>query len=213
MPIPMVGVSVPKPRAINMTPLSNLANITNLAPPVGQSDPGPDWIGELGKRITSDIASARSNANVDVTGLLSRLKAQQGNWKPNVALPASRITIRPGSAPTGGAVKLTGGTDQWIAQAYKILGIPLTPTALAHERYLIQHESGGNPNAVNRWDSNAKKGTPSIGLEQVIGPTFARYMLPGHANIRNPIDNILASLRYRKATKGAYDIGFYKGGY
>ena len=36
----------------------------------------------------------------------------------------------------------------------------------------IQIESGGDPNAVNNWDSNAAKGTPSGGLLQVIEPTY-----------------------------------------
>ena len=36
----------------------------------------------------------------------------------------------------------------------------------------IEIESGGDPNAVNNWDSNAAKGTPSGGLLQVIEPTY-----------------------------------------
>jgi SLT domain-containing protein len=39
----------------------------------------------------------------------------------------------------------------------------------------MQRESGGNPTIVNRWDSNWLRGTPSVGLMQVIGPTYARY--------------------------------------
>ncbi|EEW17385.1 phage tail tape measure protein [Corynebacterium jeikeium] len=36
----------------------------------------------------------------------------------------------------------------------------------------IDIESSGNPRAVNNWDSNAAKGTPSGGLLQVIEPTY-----------------------------------------
>ena len=36
----------------------------------------------------------------------------------------------------------------------------------------IEIESGGDPNAVNNWDSNAAQGTPSGGLLQVIEPTY-----------------------------------------
>jgi len=61
---------------------------------------------------------------------------------------------------------------------------------------IIQHESGGNPNATNGWDSNAAAGHPSIGLMQTIGPTFDSYKLPGHDNIRDPVDNIIAGVRY-----------------
>lgn len=39
----------------------------------------------------------------------------------------------------------------------------------------MRTESNGNPNAVNNWDINAKNGTPSKGLLQVIDPTFRQY--------------------------------------
>jgi SLT domain-containing protein len=61
---------------------------------------------------------------------------------------------------------------------------------------IIKHESGGNPNAINNWDSNAAKGTPSKGLMQTIDPTFNRWKLAGHDNIYNPVDNIIAGVRY-----------------
>ena len=61
---------------------------------------------------------------------------------------------------------------------------------------IIHHESSGNPNAQNNWDSNAAAGHPSIGLMQTIQPTFDAHKLLGHDNIRNPVDNIIAGVRY-----------------
>jgi SLT domain proteins len=61
---------------------------------------------------------------------------------------------------------------------------------------IIKYESGGNPNAINRWDSNAAAGHPSKGLMQTIDPTFSRWALPGHTDIWNPVDNIIAGVRY-----------------
>jgi len=61
---------------------------------------------------------------------------------------------------------------------------------------MIQHESGGNPNAINLWDSNAKKGIPSKGLMQTIDPTFNSYKLAGYNDIYNPVHNIIAGVRY-----------------
>ena len=68
---------------------------------------------------------------------------------------------------------------------------------------IIQHESGGNPHAINNWDSNAEKGTPSKGLMQTIDPTFQSYKLPGHDDIWNPVDNICAGVNYAISRYGS----------
>lgn len=57
---------------------------------------------------------------------------------------------------------------------------------------IIGNESGGNPNAINLWDSNAKAGHPSMGILQYIMPTFLNYAMPGHTNIHNPLDQLIA---------------------
>lgn len=217
---PLSPVRIPRPRSlIPMTtrvPGSAYANIVNLSPPVGAVDT-PDYIGELGKNITDSIAALKKNNSVDVSGLLANIKKQQSGWKPPI-IPLGPITIAgspgrpiPVKAPTGG-VKLSGGVDQWIAQAYKILGIPLTAKALADERYMIQHESSGRANARNLTPAGIRAGYPE-GLEQVTRGTFKSYALPGYNDPFNPIHNILASLRYRKSRYKTYDIGRYSGGY
>ncbi|MFC7589993.1 transglycosylase SLT domain-containing protein [Nonomuraea antimicrobica] len=61
---------------------------------------------------------------------------------------------------------------------------------------IIQHESGGNPNAINLWDSNAEAGHPSKGLMQTIDPTFDAYSLSEYRDIYNPVHNIIAGVRY-----------------
>jgi SLT domain-containing protein len=61
---------------------------------------------------------------------------------------------------------------------------------------LIQHESSGNPNAINLWDSNATAGHPSKGLMQTIDSTFDQHHLPGYDNVYAPVDNIIAGTRY-----------------
>jgi hypothetical protein len=88
-----------------------------------------------------------------------------------------------------------GDLNDWIHRALMITG----HTGEHLKRGLtnmIMHESGGRPNATNNWDSNAAAGTPSIGLMQTIGPTFNAYAIKGHRNIYNPVDNIIAGLRY-----------------
>lgn len=82
----------------------------------------------------------------------------------------------------------------------------------------MRTESNGNPNAINLWDPNAMKGTPSKGLMQVIDPTFRQYAMPGfNSNIYDPLSNILASIRYALATYGSLTnayrgVGYENGG-
>ena len=96
--------------------------------------------------------------------------------------------------------------QSWINQAFKVLeadGVPAGELNEAGVLMIIEHESSGNPNAINNWDSNAKAGDPSRGLMQVIGTTFSAYQLPGHGNIYNPVDNIIAGVRYALSRYGS----------
>jgi SLT domain-containing protein len=68
---------------------------------------------------------------------------------------------------------------------------------------LVQHESGGNPNAINLWDSNAKAGHPSKGLFQTIDSTFNAYAMKGLGGIYNPIANAVAGIRYIMSRYGS----------
>ena len=113
----------------------------------------------------------------------------------------------PGSHPDGGAgphgptdlPSPHGRLDGWIREAIAVLRAhgyradQLDPDAIAA---IVAHESAGDPRAVNDWDTNAARGTPSMGLMQTIPPTFERYHLPGHNEILDPVDNIIAGVRY-----------------
>jgi len=106
-----------------------------------------------------------------------------------------------GSAGPGQAVNVPGSVMDWINAAIGLTGVPAN---WANDLAIIaMHESGGNPNAVNNWDSNAAAGHPSEGLMQTIGPTFAAYMVAGHGNILNPIDNAAAAINYIKSRYGS----------
>ena len=78
----------------------------------------------------------------------------------------------------------------------------------------MQTESGGNPNAINNWDINAKNGIPSKGLMQVIDPTFRAYAYPGYnTNIYDPLSNMLAAIRYTVSRYGSLAKGWQGHGY
>ena len=69
------------------------------------------------------------------------------------------------SAPAKNASKAE--IDAFIKQAAKAYGADASVLSK-----IAQYESGFKPDAVNNWDSNAKKGTPSKGMFQFIEPTF-----------------------------------------
>lgn len=85
----------------------------------------------------------------------------------------------------------------------------------------ISIESNGDPGAVNNWDDNAMKGTPSGGLLQVIEPTYRgmrnRYPeafegLPD--NRLDPVTNMTAALLWTKTKYGGpANVWPTRGGY
>jgi hypothetical protein len=108
------------------------------------------------------------------------------------------------SLPTGGAGTMSAGAalTNWIRAAIQATGVPLNwgPAILRRIRF----ESGGNRLAVNNYDSNARRGTPSKGLMQVIDPTFRAYHEPGTSwDIFDAVANIAAAINYIRARYGS----------
>lgn len=136
----------------------------------------------------------------------------------NLNVPGARDEFVGGSSTAGGA-PTTGGAaaassgpmpsgtvGQWIQQAMQAMqaaGIDTSKINPQDLNTIIMHESGGNPRAINNWDSNAVAGHPSQGLMQTIPSTFAAYALPGHGDILNPVDNIIAGARYAMSRYGS----------
>lgn len=122
-------------------------------------------------------------------------------------------TLGPLLSPPGGGEDGPQGTGvaRWresVVRALKANGIEPNDFRVSKILATIQRESGGDPNVQNNWDSNARAGTPSIGLMQTIGPTFNAYKHPGHNNIRNGYDNLLAAINYIKHRYGTSDAAF-----
>ncbi|MFF3190561.1 phage tail tape measure protein [Streptomyces misionensis] len=106
------------------------------------------------------------------------------------------------------------GVKRWsgvVLQALKMVGQPasLLPTVLRR----MNQESGGDPKAINNWDINAKNGTPSKGLLQVIDPTFNAYAGKLRSRgIWDPLANIYASMRYALARYGSLAAAYNRAG-
>ena len=109
----------------------------------------------------------------------------------------------------------TGGVERWrslVNQALTMLGQPTSWADTVLRR--MNQESGGNPTIVNNWDSNAKAGTPSKGLMQVIQPTFDAYAGPLRSRgILDPLANIYAGLNYAIHRYGSLSALNGAGGY
>lgn len=161
-----------------------------------------------------------------VRAALSRLwgpKTPMNSTLRQVWLPAAAVALVlasgagvtaavAGSAPDAPPVPpgpaASGDVSVWIAQAEQVLaanGWTATARDTADLVLIIQGESGGNPRAINLNDSNAVAGHPSKGLMQCIDSTFAAHALPGHGDIYNPVDSIIAGVRYALGRYGSLD--------
>ncbi|QHM06422.1 hypothetical protein C7M27_02360 [Bacillus subtilis] len=105
------------------------------------------------------------------------------------------------AAAYSGMGAMGGNVKQWIMAALMATKTPMS--WLPGLMTIAQHESGGNPNAINLWDSNAKAGHPSQGLMQTIPSTFNDHKAPGMGNIKNPIHNAAAAIGYIKSRYGS----------
>jgi LysM repeat protein len=130
------------------------------------------------------------------------------------AAPAAKVQKAPvqqskqqSQAPviTQAAGSYANNLSGWINEARAILSVNGYSVSYNAIYQTVMHESAGNPSATNGWDSNAAAGHPSIGLMQTIAPTFNAFALPGHTNIYNPVDNIIAGARYAASRYGSLD--------
>ncbi|SCE25523.1 transglycosylase SLT domain-containing protein [Streptomyces sp. DvalAA-19] len=130
--------------------------------------------------------------------------AERADRSARAAAPAAKAAPA-AAAPTA----YTNDLDGWIKESLAVMaqhGIPGTYEGI--HRNIIR-ESSGNPNAINNWDSNAAKGTPSKGLLQVIDPTFRAYHVPGTStDSYDPVANIVAACNYAADRYGSIDNVF-----
>jgi hypothetical protein len=104
-----------------------------------------------------------------------------------------------GADPAGTAI------TRWNPVTACVLGsLNQSSTNIGDVNIIIEYESGGDPSAINLWDLNAQEGHPSIGLIQVIAPTFNYYRSTLLANdLYDPAANLYAGLNYAIQTYGS----------
>lgn len=93
-----------------------------------------------------------------------------------------------------------------IRKALDIKGIHDPAARARWERgmdLVARRESSYNAHAVNNWDANAARGTPSTGAWQFIAPTFAAYHQPGTSrDIHNLTAQACAFINYAMGRYG-----------
>ncbi|MER7401758.1 LysM peptidoglycan-binding domain-containing protein [Streptomyces sp. NPDC000070] len=146
-------------------------------------------------------------------GLKLKVKTAKAGAAKKTATKSS-APAKPAAKPAGGVAEATQASaktyadnlDGWIREALDIMaqkGIPGSYDGIYRN---IMRESSGNPQAINNWDSNAAKGTPSKGLLQTIDPTFQAYHVDGTSwDPYDPVANITAACNYAADRYGSID--------
>lgn len=96
------------------------------------------------------------------------------------------------------------GVDRWRPYVVRALDMMhLSSSLVGRVLKQIQTESGGNPHAKQPGaDPDGDGSGPALGLMQTKRKTFDSYKLPGHDNIWNGFDNLLAGLNYARHRYG-----------
>lgn len=100
------------------------------------------------------------------------------------------------------------GVQRWAGQVKQALaanGLSTSQDMVDRVLRQIATESSGNEKAVqgNIGDINNITGDLAKGLMQTISATFNAYKFPGHGDIFNGYDNLLAALNYAKSRYGS----------
>ena len=168
-----------------------------------------DWLANPVGKVTDLIKSSISGISGGVemfsnlaSGVINKLTGSVVDWfKKELTKLQDTLGANPGGS----------GVQRWrpyVIQALKANGFDASAYQVAAWMRVIQRESNGNPRAINLWDSNAKKGIPSMGLVQTIGPTFNAFKFPGHNDVYNGYDDLLAGIHYMKSIYGSGSSAF-----
>ncbi|MGP4001907.1 transglycosylase SLT domain-containing protein [Streptomyces sp. 8N706] len=151
------------------------------------------------KKAAADMAKAKAKFAAEAKEKAAKAKAAKERAAKEAA---NRSKARQAVAPK----QYPNNLDGWIRESLDIMKKHNIPGSYEGIHRNIIRESGGDPNAINNWDINAQNGVPSIGLLQVIKPTFDAYHVPGTKHDqRDPVANIVAACNYAADRYGSMD--------
>lgn len=90
--------------------------------------------------------------------------------------------------------------DAWIDEAIARSGVPASWAPAL--RTIARHESSFDPAAANLAAAGGNWAKAPQGLMQMLPTTFAAHARPGHGNILDPVDNLMAAIDYIRRRYG-----------
>lgn len=151
------------------------------------------------QKATSGLIGGLGNFGQLASGVFDKLMSPISDW---FTKGLKKVQEEGQGAPAG------AGVQRWadqVKQALSANGLSTSDGMVQKVLRQIQTESGGNEKAVQGGytDVNTISGDLAKGLMQTISATFNAYAFPGHHNIFNGYDNLLAALAYAKNRYGS----------
>ena len=148
------------------------------------------------------VADKAKEENSPLRKLIKNQVGGMFDWIAKMLAPLNGDGGGPQDNPAGGEV------SRWASLVKKALranGLPDNEAYTNAWLRQIQSESGGNPKAVQGGytDINTLTGDLAKGLVQTTSRTFNAFKFPGHGDIFNGYDNLLAGIAYAKSRYGS----------
>lgn len=161
--------------------------------------PSPLW---MGNNFLSFVT--------DELGMLGVSGASPAASSPSTSTSTSSTGSGSGTGGSSGigtappSAHVSGTVSSWVSSALGIMG--MDKKWAGDLDVIIKGETGGNPHAINRTDSNARAGHPSMGIMQTIMSTFKQFAMPGHnSSPYDPVSDIIAGTKYALSRYGNLD--------
>ncbi|MET7620616.1 transglycosylase SLT domain-containing protein [Streptomyces sp. NPDC005408] len=189
-------------KALSSAPVAAIADVGTAQTTVAKQQAA------AAAKAKADAAAKKKAAAAAAAAKKKAAAAAAAKKKAAAAKAAAKKRAKAQAASRAAARKpiYANNLDGWIRESLDIMKkhhIPGTYNGLHRN---IMRESSGNPNAINGWDINAINGVPSIGLLQVIKPTFDAYHVAGTKHSQyDPVANITAAANYAADRYGSID--------
>ncbi|WP_328539517.1 transglycosylase SLT domain-containing protein [Streptomyces sp. NBC_00344] len=195
------------PKSIDAAPVAFASQTQTVRASLDQQQTHADHAAKAAAaKARADAAKAKAEAKAKAKAAAERKAAAAAKAKAEAKAKAKRAAQAAASRSAARTPVYANNLDGWINHALAIMKAHNIPGTYEGLHRNIIRESGGDPNAINNWDINAQNGTPSIGLLQVIQPTFDTYHVAGTANsLYDPVANLTAAANYAAAVYGSID--------